>query len=206
MSSPAPQARSRMPRIAEVAVERARLTVVPRTRAQAARMPFVALVTLVLLGGVVGLLLFNTSMQQSSFAATALEGQATTLAARQQSLQMDLDRLRNPQRIAASAQKLGMVQACSPAFLRLGSGAVSGQPCAADGAIPFRITPPLPAKPPALDPAPHVVHVTAPPAQVSGESGDTTGAGAGTGDRGGRKNHQHQESQQHQQHQQQTHR
>lgn len=195
MSSPVPQARSRMPRIAEVAVERARLTVVPRTRAQAARMPFVALVTMVLLGGVVGLLLFNTSMQQSSFAATALESQATTLAAREQSLQMDLDRLRDPQRIAAAAQRLGMVQACNPAFLRLGTGEVSGRPCAADGSVPFRITPPPPAKPAVLDPAPNVVHVAAPP--ESGDAAGDTGAGAaGNAGRDGKKNQQHQQHQQ----------
>ena len=62
MSSPAvqPRIRSRVPRIAEAAVERARLTVVPRRRTRAGRVPFVALVSLVLLGGVVGLLLFNT--------------------------------------------------------------------------------------------------------------------------------------------------
>jgi len=98
-----------MPRIAEEAFERARLTVVPRRRTRAARMPFVALVSMVLLSGVVGLLLFNTSMQQASFAATALEGQANTLAARQQTLQMDLDRLRNPQRIAKAAVGLGKI-------------------------------------------------------------------------------------------------
>ncbi|MDI6908888.1 hypothetical protein [Nocardioides sp.] len=205
MSSPVPQVRSRMPRVAERAVERARLTVVPRTRGQAARMPFVALVTLVLLGGVVGLLLFNTSMQQSSFAATALEGQATTLAARQQSLEMDLDRLRDPQRIAAAAQQLGMVQACGPAFVRLGSGAVSGRPCAADGSVPFRITPPPPAKPAALDPAPTVVHVTAPPPVSAGDSGDTNGEAAGTGEGQGRNDHKNQQHlQQQQQQQQQT--
>ena len=40
------------------------------------------LVSLVLLGGVVGLLLFNTSMQQASFTATALEDQAERAARR----------------------------------------------------------------------------------------------------------------------------
>ena len=59
------------------------------------------LVSLVLVGGIVGLLLFNTSMQQASFAATSLESEATHLAARQQTLQMELDELRNPQRVAA---------------------------------------------------------------------------------------------------------
>ena len=57
--------------VAEAAVERARLTVVPRARTRAARVPFVSLVTLLLLGGVVGLLLFNTSMQQSSWPSAA---------------------------------------------------------------------------------------------------------------------------------------
>jgi hypothetical protein len=161
MSSPVPQVRSRMPRIAEVAVERARLTVVPRGRARAARMPFVALVSLILLGGVVGLLLFNTSMQQASFATTALEGQANTLAARQQTLEMELDRLRDPQRIAAAAVKLHMVQGCSPAFIRLGTGEVSGEPCAGTGAEPFRINPLPPAKPAAINPAPRIVRVPA---------------------------------------------
>ena len=84
MSSTAPQLRSRLPRLAEAAVERARLTVVPRRRTRAPRVPFVTLVSTLLLGGVVGLLLFNTSMQQASFAATALEEQATNLSAREQ--------------------------------------------------------------------------------------------------------------------------
>jgi hypothetical protein len=65
--------------------------------------------------------------------------------------------------------------------------------------VPFRITPPAPAKPAALDPAPHVVRVTAPPA--ANTPGDTDAGGAGNGVGGDRKN---QEQQQHQQHQQQT--
>jgi hypothetical protein len=186
------QFRSRISRTAEVAVERARLTLVPRRRTRAARMPFVALVTVILLGGVVGLLLFNTSMQQSSFAATALEGRANTLAARQQTLQMDLDRLRDPQRIAAAAQKLGMVQACSPAFLQIGSGKVAGEPCVADGANPLRIWQKPPTKPSVLTPKNHVVYV--PP---TGRSGDTRGQnGQNVAEDPKLKNHQHHQSQQ----------
>ncbi len=119
MSSPAVQLRTRVPRIAEAAVERARLRVVPRRRTKAARVPFVALVSLVLLGGVIGLLLFNTSMQQAAFATTALEQQAGTLAARQQTLEMELDVLRNPQRVAERAQAMGMVPSGTPAYLLL---------------------------------------------------------------------------------------
>ncbi|GAB3197051.1 hypothetical protein GCM10027062_07810 [Nocardioides hungaricus] len=177
MSSSVAQIRSRMPRIAEHAVERARLTVVPRPRTRASRMPFVALVSMVLLGGVVGLLLFNTSMQQASFAATALEGQATTLAARQQALQMDLDRLRDPQRIAGAAVRLGMVQAGNPAFLELGSGKVTGEP-SVGGAVSLRIDQLPPKRPALLDPDPNVVTVTG---QESETSGDTGRQSAGNG-------------------------
>ncbi|MCW2771900.1 MAG: hypothetical protein JWN91_226 [Nocardioides sp.] len=197
MSSPVPQFRSRIPRLAEVAAERARLTVVPRRRTRAARVPFVALVTIVLLGGVVGLLLFNTSMQQASFAATALEGQADTLAARQQALQMDLDRLRNPQRIADKAQRLGMIQAGNPAFVQLGTGEVSGQPSAGDPAVPFRIWPTI-TKPAVLNPRPHVVIVPPEgtlPDEATGNSGDT-GAGKPSNTTSTGKNHQNQQSHQ----------
>lgn len=175
MSNTVAQIRTRMPRIAEVAVERARLTVVPRRRTRAARMPFVALVSMVLLSGVVGLLLFNTSMQQASFAATALEDQANTLAARQQTLQMDLGRLRNPQRIAQAAIGLGMVQAGNPAFLELGTGKVRGVPSAGDGSTPLRINPLPPKKPAILAPTPDVVTVTADPAAGSAGSQESTG-------------------------------
>ena len=149
MSTTAVQLRSRVPRFAGAAVERARLTVVPRRRARrAGPVPFVALVSLVLLAGVVGLLLFNTSMQQASFAATALEGQARTLAAREQTLQMELEALRNPQQVALTAQKLGMVPGCpQPAFLDLRNGEVRGEPCSASPANGLRLQPRLEAPP-----------------------------------------------------------
>lgn len=177
MSSPAVQLRSRMPRIAEAAVERARLRVVPRRRTRAARVPFVALVTLVMLGGVVGLLLFNTSMQQAAFATTALEEQARTLTARQQVLEMELDVLRNPQRVAEQAQRMGLVPAHTPAYLVLSSGKVLGEPAPAQPIDDLRLRPRPPAKPAVLTPDPIVQQVfpTGAPAQTArdrGERGD----------------------------------
>ncbi|HYH34086.1 MAG TPA: hypothetical protein VD814_02925 [Nocardioides sp.] len=159
MSSPAVQLRSRMPRIAEAAVERARLRVVPARRTRAARVPFVALVTLVLLGGVIGLLLFNTSMQQAAFATTALEEQARTLTARQQTLEMELDVLRNPQRVAEQAQRMGMVPSHTPAYLALETGEVLGEPAPAQPVDGLRLRPRPPVKPAALDPDPIVQQV-----------------------------------------------
>jgi outer membrane biosynthesis protein TonB len=140
-------ARGRVPRIAEAAVERARLTVVPRRAGRAPRVPFVALVSLLLVGGVVGLLLFNTSMQQASFQATALEQQAQVLAAEEQSLQMELETLRDPQRVAAEARSIGMVPPANPAFIRLSDGKVLGSPTPAVPEDGIRVAP-LPAQKP----------------------------------------------------------
>lgn len=163
MSTPAVQLRSRMPRIAPyiggAAVDKARLRVVPRRAPAHTRVPFVALVSLVLLGGVIGLLLFNTSMQQSAFATTALESQAGTLAARQQTLEMELDMLRNPQRVAERAQAMGMVPGGTPAYLQLPSGLVLGEATPATVEDSIRLEPRPAVKPAILDPDPIVRQV-----------------------------------------------
>ncbi len=162
MSLSAARTRSRVPRIASAAVERARLSVVPRARTRAPRIPFVTLVSLVLVGGVVGLLLFNTSMQQASFAATSLEEQATSLAAREQTLRMELEDLRNPQRVATQAQDMGMVVPAAPTFLGL-DGTVRGESVPALPEDRLNLSPRAPIKPKILAPAPTIVKVTAPP-------------------------------------------
>lgn len=161
MSTAAPQPRIRVPRIAQDAVDRARLTVVPRVRSRAPRVPFVTLVSLVLIGGIVGLLLFNTSLQQASFAAASLEKQAEALAAREQTLRMELDELRNPQRVAAEAQEMGMVIPAAPVFLHLGDGGVSGVRTPATPADALRLQPRAPVKPAVLAPPATVVEVPA---------------------------------------------
>jgi hypothetical protein len=148
-------------------------------------MPFVVLVSVVLLGGVVGLLLFNTSMQQASFAAAELEDQATTLDAREQTLQRELDALRDPQHVAERAHSLGMVPAGAPAFLRLSDGKVVGTPTPAVADGSFRLQPRPPAKPSVLTPAPIVTRVVADPEPAGGraDAGDDA-SGSGRGGRG----------------------
>lgn len=172
MSSPAPQPRVRVTRIAQEAVDRARLTVVPRVRTRAPRVPFVTLVSLVLLGGIVGLLLFNTSMQQASFTAASLEDQADALAAREQTLRMELDDLRDPQRVAQEAQSMGMVIPASPVFLDLRSGATSGVRVPTTKEDGLALQPPAPVLPANLAPAPVVV--TVPPADPAATTDQTT--------------------------------
>jgi hypothetical protein len=169
MSTPALQLRERVPRLAEEAVVRARLTVVPRRRVRAARMPFVTLVSLVLLGGVVGLLCFNTQMQQASFAATSLEEQASNLGAREQTLHDELQVLRSPQHLATAAQAAGMVVPQSACTVRLAAQTTES------GCTPATVdnTPRLQAKPQkkphVLDPDPFVVVV--PPPAGTGQGG-----------------------------------
>jgi hypothetical protein len=167
MSTPALQLRERLPRLAEDAVNRARLTVVPRRRVRAARMPFVTLVSLVLLGGVVGLLCFNTQMQQASFAATSLETQSGNLAAREQTLHDELQSLRDPQHLAVRAQDAGMVVPGSACTVRLAAQSTSHDCTAATRDDTPRLLPRPPKKPAVLNPAPVVV--TVPPAPGAGK-------------------------------------
>ena len=172
---------SRLPRFAENAVQRARLTVVVPRRTRAPRVPFMILVGVVLLGGVVGLLLFNTSMQQASFRATALQSRADALHAQEQSLQMELDQLRDPQRVALRAKELGMVPMANPAFLRLSDGKVLGDPLPATALDAQRLEP-LPARKPRslrLTPIKVVLSAT-PDTGTDGVPTDRTGGATGT--------------------------
>ena len=185
MSALMSQART-LPRIAEAARERARLTVVPRRSRSAARAPFVTLVTLLLVLGVAGLLYFNTNMQTASFRATAMEERATVLDAKEQALQMRLAVLRDPQRVAEQAQRLGMVPPASPAFIRLSDGKVLGQPQPASSVDRVRIAPLPAAKPANLRPAPVFLPVQAAPAAVQAQAKKTARGthGAAAADQG----------------------
>lgn len=191
MSSTAPALRARVPRLAGAALERARLTVVPRRkRRRTSPVPFLMVVSMLAVGGVVGLLLFNTSMQQASFAATDLQGQADALQAREQTLQMQLDQLRDPQSIALKAQRMGMVLPSSPAVLDLRTGKVLGDPVPATRLDRLRLLAPPPAKPAELSPPAHVTVVHA----ATGPSGQsaTRRAQRGSHDQGrttGRNDH-----------------
>lgn len=186
MSSAQPLSRVRVQRIAEAAVARARLTVVPRMRtSRAPRVPFVTLVSLVLLGGVVGLLMFNTSMQQSAFAATALEAKAADLTSREQTLRMQLEVLRDPQNVAVRAQRMGMVPATNPSFLRLSDGTVLGVPAVGTPESRFDIRPTAPRKPGVLTPAPIVVEVPARERNRRRDTGRASGQEAAPAGRNG---------------------
>lgn len=153
----------RVPRFAEEAILRARLSVVPRQDRAAGKVPFVILVGLVLLGGVVGLLMFNTHMQKSSFYVSSLQTKATDLHEQAQQMRLDLEKARDPQALAEWALANGMVPPDSPAFLRLSDGKVLGKAKPSTGENAFRVDTPAPGKPKSINPDPIVV---APPAPV----------------------------------------
>lgn len=178
MSSLVSQARARAPRFAEAAVERARLSLVPVRRTRPPRAPFAVLVFAILGAGVVGLLMFNTHMQQASFYATRLQQQANDLTARQQALDMDLEQLRAPQRLAEAAKGLGMVAPGVPAFVRLSDGTVVGTPTPASPEDAVRIDSLPPGLPPELQRKPIIVRVPAPDPAATGPA--ITGPGTTT--------------------------
>lgn len=164
MSNALPQSRLRVQRIAEAAVERARLTVVPRRRVQAPKVPFVMLVSAVLLAGVIGLLMFNTSMQRHAFTVSELEAQASGLRAEEQGLRAEIEELRDPQTIGDQAQRMGMVLPGAPAFLQLdadGGHLTRGSGESVAG-VPFSATLPEQAKPKELVPDTRVITVQQP--------------------------------------------
>jgi hypothetical protein len=129
MSSFLAQARSRALR-PMAGLPRPRLTVVAKAATRAPRIPFVVLVVTLLVGGLVGLLLLNTALQRGAYTTTALRDQAAGLSIRQQQLEVQVDAMAEPQRLARRALGRGMVADSSPGFLELSSGRIVGTPAA----------------------------------------------------------------------------
>lgn len=167
MSSPAATPRRLpRPRFPESARARARLRAVPVSVSTIPRAGFVVLISILLMAGVVGLLAFNTSMQQASFEATKLDRQATVLAARQQALELQVAALRDPQHVALAARHLGMVPPPAPAFIDLRTGDLLGVALPALPGDAMRVTPLPAARPKSLTPREKIVKVTLTKAQL----------------------------------------
>ena len=93
-----------------------------------ARAPFIIVVLVLLTVGLGTLLLLNTLLAQGSFTLHSVNAQVASLADREQALQQRASELAAPQRLARSAQALGMVPSQNPAFLRSEDGKVLGVP------------------------------------------------------------------------------
>ena len=117
MSSAA--ARRDRPAVAPVSAARPCLRVLPGGRAGAPRAPFVVLVLLVLGAGLVGLLLLNTNLQQSSFDLRDLEQETRLLRDRHAELSQLVAQQASPEELAKRADGLGMVPADERQYLVL---------------------------------------------------------------------------------------
>ncbi len=118
-----------------------------------ARTPFVGLVVMLIVAGLMALLTLNTALQQASFTVSRLERQAAALVDREQALAQQVAVEEGPQRLAERAAALGMVPSETPAFLRTADGTVLGVPTPATRPVEVAVAIPVPGPvPPAAPP------------------------------------------------------
>ncbi|MEU6994814.1 hypothetical protein ABZ953_29665 [Streptomyces sp. NPDC046465] len=116
-----PELRGRAARLARL---------LPQGPSQAARTPFVLLVVLLLGGGLIALLILNSSLNEGSFRLSELKKETKDLTEEEQELQRDVDGYAAPEALQRRARELGMVPGGDPAFLDP-DGTVRGVPGAA---------------------------------------------------------------------------
>ncbi|MGW7358130.1 FtsB family cell division protein [Streptomyces sp. NPDC054802] len=164
MSTPAKQLKGSAARLARL---------LPSGPSTAARAPFVLLVVLILSGGLITLLLLNSSLSQGSFELSELKKKTTELTDEQQALQRDVDRHSAPDALEWRARELGMVPGGGPAFLGP-DGKVLGVPQKA-AAEPL---PPAPEPSQTDDPSATPSGQATPPDTASGDAAAQPGAAA----------------------------
>lgn len=108
--------------------ERPKLRAAPPVPVTAPRAPFVALVLVVVVAGVLGILLINTKINENAFKLSHLQDKQTDLDRQEQQLNAQLANQQAPNNLAAQAAKLGLVPAGTPAFIQLPDGRVIGVP------------------------------------------------------------------------------
>jgi hypothetical protein len=89
---------------------------------------FALVVVAMLLGGMVVLLVLNTSLAQGAFELGALGRAQSQLGVQEQRLLQDVAQQESPESLQKRADGLGMVPVTAPVFLRLADGAVLGNP------------------------------------------------------------------------------
>jgi len=108
--------------------------VAPPAPVSVPRAPFVALVLVVVVAGVLGILVLNTKINQNAFTINHLQAQQTQLDNQEQQLDEHLADLESPASLNRAAQKLGMIPSSTPAYLQLPNGQVVGVPQPASAA------------------------------------------------------------------------
>ncbi|MFV2110906.1 septum formation initiator family protein [Micromonospora sp. LOL_025] len=110
-----------------------RLRVAPPPPVKVPRAPFAALVVVLVVGGVLGILLVNTKINENAFRLEKLQEQQAKLDVEQQQLTKEIADAEAPGNLEARARKLGLVEAGEPAYIRLPDGKVIGVPQPAGG-------------------------------------------------------------------------
>ncbi|SCL69253.1 Cell division protein FtsB [Micromonospora citrea] len=110
-----------------------RLRVAPPPPVKVPRAPFAALVLVLVVGGVLGILVVNTKINENAFRLEKLQEQQAKLDLEQQQLNKQIADAEAPGNLEAQARKLGLVEAGEPAYIRLPDGKVIGVPQPADG-------------------------------------------------------------------------
>jgi hypothetical protein len=105
-----------------------RLRVTPPAPVSVPRAPFVAMVLVVVITGVVGILVLNTKINENAFRLEALQRQQGKLDRTEAQLTKDLADRESPNSLAAAAKRLGMVPSDRPAFITLPDGKILGVP------------------------------------------------------------------------------
>lgn len=110
-----------------------RLHVAPPAPVAVPRAPFVLLVLVLVVGGVLGILLLNTKINENAFRLDDLHRQQAALQLKEQQLGGELAAKETAGNLEAEARRLGLVPAGTPAYLRLPDGRVIGVPQPATG-------------------------------------------------------------------------
>ncbi|WP_249714780.1 hypothetical protein [Rhizomonospora bruguierae] len=110
-----------------------RLRVAPPAPVVVPRTPFIVLVLLAVVGGVLGILVLNTKINENAFKLQDLQESQAALNDEEQSLNQQIAQYEDPGNLAALARKLGLVPAGVPAYIRLPDGKVVGVPQPAGG-------------------------------------------------------------------------
>jgi hypothetical protein len=110
-----------------------RLRVAPPLPVAVPRTPFILLILLIVVAGVLGILVLNTKINENAFRLHDLQQSQIDLNQREQQLKQQIANYEAPGNLAAAACRLGMVPAGAPAFIRLPDGRTIGVPQPATG-------------------------------------------------------------------------
>ncbi|MFC7548451.1 hypothetical protein [Plantactinospora sp. GCM10030261] len=105
-----------------------RLEVAPPPPVRVPRAPFVALIIAVVVGGVLGILLVNTKINENAIRLDKMQQQQATLDLQEQKLKQQIAEAEAPGNLAERAKELGLVKSGPPAFIQLPDGRRVGVP------------------------------------------------------------------------------